>query len=255
MPRKNRPWYRRSAGAWHVTYKKKQHNLHVEDETDEAAAWDAFRALVSKLNGTGQPVATVRSEPCAALVAEYLEAIAHKVVPRTKKGYESYLRRFVARFGNVQPALVDAATVEKDPAGENWSDSNRANYLWGVQAFVRWCGVTTFRLNRPAKESRGAEAVISEDTHRLVLREATGDFHELCRFWHAVGCRPMEGARLTAEGVDWASGTATLKVALNHDQMPAARRSPRPPCTLPRTAATLPARRPVPATSMWTTPS
>ena len=101
--------------------------------------------------------------------------------------------------------------MEKRATEEGWSDTNRANYLWTVQAFVRWGGRKDFKLHRPSKESRGAEAAISEETHRLVLKESRGDFHELCRVLWFIGCRPMEAARLQRESVDWASGTATLK--------------------------------------------
>jgi integrase len=192
-----------------VTHKGKQTPLPITDPGDVAGAWDSFRALVDRAILESKP--TGRPEPLAALVPEYLESISHRVLERTRIGYESYLRTFVARFGSVQAGQLDAATVEKDATARGWSDTNRANYLWTVQAFIRWAGRKDFGLARPAKESRGAESLVPLELHARVLRETTGDFHQLIRFLWCVGCRPMEGAGLTAEVVDWASGTVTLK--------------------------------------------
>ena len=211
MPRKAAPWYRRAAGRWYVTFNGKQTPLPITDPNDQAGAWDAFRAMVSQAVKDATDGSVGRPEPVAELVRPYLDSIAHKITPRTRRGYESYLRHFLARFGNSAAGQIDPATVEKGAAGERWSDSNRANYLWAVQAFVRWAGRKDFTLTRPAKDSRGAEAVVSPALHARVLRETTGDFHQYIRFLWATGCRPMEAARLTVEVVDWATGTVTLK--------------------------------------------
>lgn len=207
MPRKAAPWYRNTAGRWYVHINGKQTPLPVTDPNDQAGAWDAFRSLVNKAL---QSQAS-RPEPIAALVPEYLESIEHRTNRKTRTGYGCYLRRFVALFGNRAVCELDPETVEKRAKEEDWSDTNRANYLWTCQALVRWAGRKDFTLRRPSKESRGADALIDESTHRLVLRETTGDFHELCRLLWATGCRPMEAARLLATDVDWASGTVTLK--------------------------------------------
>jgi integrase len=194
-----------------VNFNGKQTPLPITDPKDQAGAWDAFRALVTQAVTDATKAAAARPEPVAELVAAYLDAIAHRISPQTWKGYAAYLRHFVARFGNSAAGQIEPATVEKSAAAENWSASNRANYLWAVQAFLRWCGRRDLKLARPAKDSRGAEAIVSPDLHARVLRETTGDFHQYVRFLWCVGCRPMEAARLTVEGVDWATGTATLK--------------------------------------------
>lgn len=212
MPRSPKPWFRAGRGRWFVQIDGKQTPLPVTDPKDEAAAWDAFRALAAKVLQAGQPPKpAARPGPVAESFAAYLDAIAHKVSPRTRAGYASYLRTFGARFGSVPAAEITPDSVERHATGFGWSDSNRHNYLWTVQAFLRWCGCPAFTLDRPPKESRGADAVIPEAAHRAVLREATGDFHQLCRLLWETGARPMEAAGLTAEAVDWASATATLK--------------------------------------------
>ena len=215
MPRKAGPWWRSSrnnTGRWYVTLHGKQHPLPITDRTDEAGAWEALKTLVKQATSEAGPAPPAgRPEPVSALVAEYLARIGPRVSDKTKKDYATHLRKFVAHFGDLCSGRIDPQAVENCAAGYQWSDSHRANFLWSVQAFVRWTGRKDFALTRPAKESRGADAVIPPDVHARVLRETTGDFHQLCRLLWITGARPMEAANLTAEGVDWTSGTATLK--------------------------------------------
>lgn len=211
MARKPAPWYRTAAKRWYVTIRSKKVALPVTDPNDQAGAWDAFRALVKQTVAEQAATSDARLEPVAELVKPYLDSIAHKIAPRTRQGYESYLRTFLHHWGKSAAGAIDPGAVEKGALQMEWSDSNRHNYLWAVQAFLRWCGFRDFKLARPGKDSRGAEAVISPELHARILRETTGDFHQLIRFLWATGCRPMEGARLTAEVVDWATGTVTLK--------------------------------------------
>lgn len=209
MPRRPRPWFRTGKGRWYVQIDGKQVALPATDPADEAAAWEAFKRLVARADSGTAP--EVKPGPIAALIPAYVEQLRPRVAPRTLTGYAGHLRRFGARFGSVPAAAVDPAAVAGHATEQGWSDSNRHNYLWAVQAFVRWCGRKDFALDRPPKDSRGAEAVISEAAHRAVLRETRGDLHQLCRLLWECGARPMEAASLTAEGIDWASGTATLR--------------------------------------------
>lgn len=205
MPRKAAPWWRSAAGRWYVRHNGRQTPLSVTDRNDQAAAFAAFQRLLEQAKST--PAS--RPEPIALLVSEYLDSISHRIAPKTRVDYGIHLKRLVARFPSSAAGQLDPSTLEKsaDPA---WSDSHKSNYLWTVQAFLRWCGRKDLRLQRPAKESRGADSVISPEVHARVLRETTGDFHQLIRFLWATGCRPMEGAGLTFEAIDWAGGTATL---------------------------------------------
>lgn len=215
MSRQSAPWFRHfkgrkrgPSGRWYVKHNGKQTPLPVTDKNDEAAAWEAFRALLGKAIPTSFQV---RNEPIAALVAEYLDSISHRTNAKTRQHYGYMLNRFAALFGSCTVAGLDPNTLEKSAAKEKWSDSHRANYLWIVQAMVRWAGRKDFTLHRPAKESRGAETIIDDATQRAILRETTGDFHQLCRFLWETGCRPMEAARIAGESVNWATGTVTLK--------------------------------------------
>lgn len=211
MPRKAAPWYRTATGRWYVYSNGKQQPLPVTDPKDEAGAWKAFQALVDRAVAESTAKPAGRPEPVAALVGDYLDSMSHRVAPKTRHDYASHLKRFVALFGNSASGQIDPATVEKRAAEHGWSDSHRANYLWAVQAFVRWTGRKDFTLTRPPKESRGADSLIPPEIHARVLRETCGDFHQLARLLWATGARPMEAAGLEAGTIDWTSATATIR--------------------------------------------
>ena len=208
MPRKAKPWPRKSTGEWYVTINGKQTPLGVHGKDNELQAWAAFQKL---LENAVERKPSVRTEPLAAIAPDYLASLESRALPKTIRDYAATLKSFLARFGNAASSEIDPQSLELHASKQGWSDSYRNNWLWTVQAFIRWTGRKDFTMRRPAKESRGADAVISEESQRLILRETRGDFHELCRFLYAVGCRPMEAARLTAEMIDWSSGTVTLK--------------------------------------------
>jgi integrase/recombinase XerC len=208
MARKPAPWFRRSTGEYYVTINGKQTPLGITDPSDIMGAWSALQKL---LENQAFKKPAVRSESLSALLPDYLASLEARAKPKTIKDYGATLKSFLARFGGCASEEIDPATVELHASKQGWSDSYRNNWLWGIQAFIRWTGRKDFTMRRPAKESRGAESVITEETQRLILRETKGDFHELCRFLYATGCRPMEAARLTVDMIDWKSGTASFK--------------------------------------------
>jgi integrase len=208
MPRKAKPWIRNATGEWYVTIQGNQTPLGVHGKEHELQAWAAFQKL---LENAAEKKPSVRSEPLAAIAPDYLASLESRANPKTIKDYRATLKSFLAVFGNRAASEIDPQSVELHASRQGWSDSYRNNWLWTIQALIRWAGRKDFTMRRPAKESRGAESLISEETQRLILRETKGDFHELCRFLWAVGCRPMEAARLEANMIDYASGTVTLK--------------------------------------------
>ncbi len=206
MPRPaGRPWFRRNRG-WYVTLDGNQIPLGVTDPRAAAQAWQALQSLLALKTHDPQGERTV-----AEAVPEFLRSIGHRVEPKTLKKYAAELAWLVARYGTGTISALDAAGIERHATAEGWSDSHRANVLYTVQGFVRWAGRKEFKLERPAKESRGADSVISADTYAAILRETTGDFHQYVRCLWATGARPGEVAGLTVEGIDWVNGYSVLK--------------------------------------------
>lgn len=209
MPRLPTPWFRRHSDGrprgWYATMSGKQISLGVKDPDDIQSAIAALQRLLSvQTDPSGQTV--------AAAVPAYLEAIRHRVCSKTHRGYTAALRWFSLHFGPLPCRSVDPLEVERRAAGESkWSNSHRANLLWLCQAVVQHAGRKDFTLRRPPKESRGAEMVISAEGYAKILRDTTGDFHQLIRVMWSTGARPSEVCGLTCEGIDWPNGTATLR--------------------------------------------
>lgn len=211
MSRRARPWFRSKRG-WFVVINGEQVNLNVSDPDDEPKAWAEFHSLLQRL----KEVAPSVEPPKAAgkvleMVPRFLDYAAKRVKPKTVKDYGYHLDWLLKHYAGDTVSTLDAEAIEDRVGAERWSDSHKANVLWTVQKFVRWAGVPGFALRRPAKQSRGGDAIVTEEVYKRVLRETTGDFHQLIRFLWLTGCRPMEGARLTCEAVDWKSGTVRLK--------------------------------------------
>lgn len=199
------PWYRVGRG-WYVTMADgEQIALGVKDKSDEQAAWKVREKLQENRS-------SVRAGSVRDLVPQYLEWCRGRgLEPKTVRDYGYELRWLLAQYGSCAIDGVNAENLERCANREEWSDSHRNNVLTTVQKFVRWAGRTDFSVRRPVKESRGADAVISPETYAVVLRETTGDFHQLLRVLWECGARPSEVAGLTVDAVDWPSGTATLK--------------------------------------------
>lgn len=195
-----------------MTVNGKQTALETTDPNDEPAAWAEFHSLLQRLKTVAPTIAgNTRAGRVQEHIPAFLDHCARRVKPKTCRDYAYHLEWLSRRFGGKAISELEAYKVEDQAAVEKWSDSHLANVLWTVQKFMRWAGAKDFTLRRPAKESRGAEAVITEAVYRKVLREATGDFHQLIRFLWLTGCRPMEGGGLIAEAVSWSSGTVTVR--------------------------------------------
>lgn len=211
MARMPHPWYRRAKRMWYTTLNGKQTPLNVSDPKDEAAAWDALRALVS--GAVKDAIAApdpVRAGRVKELVAAFLEAKAADVKPRTLRGYGQHLGWLVKHWGDEPLAAVAAQGVRTKAAGEAWSDTHRANVFWTINALFRWGGRAD-RLPLPPKESRGADVVIPEAVHRRVVAETAGDFRQLVQFLWWTGCRPGEATGLTADAVAPDAKTIRIK--------------------------------------------
>jgi site-specific recombinase XerD len=181
--------------------------------SDPNALTELLEAAVRRVMETSNSVSNpVRSDTVASAVGRYLDAVRHRVQAQTLHGYRQALSWYVRTFGERDVASVTSDEVEKSAASEPaWSDSHRANLLWLCQSVMRSAGRKEWTVRRPAKESRGAECVITAEVHERILVETSGDFNRLLHALWLTGARPGELANLTAEAVDWTSGTATLK--------------------------------------------
>lgn len=207
MPRQPRPWFRLGRG-WFVTVKGKQVPLGVEDPGSEAAAFEAFKRLMQTLkDGEASKADPTVKEAVAAFLAT---AQGRGLAESTVAGYASYLSRFVARFGTVRVSKLGKDAIESDARSRpTWGDDTRRNYLQAIEACLKHAG-RPVAFDKPPRGSAGAAAVIPESTYHMAVGAARGDLRPLLIALWNTGCRPSELRNLTAELVDWESGTATL---------------------------------------------
>jgi len=220
MPRVNRPWYRRSRRMWYVNVNGRQTPLGITDPDAQDAAEQAFRRLVESV------AARIKNAPQTAqeeertvrqAVASFLADRRGRVAAETLRGYRLALEtHLVPAFGDRRAGTLTAVELERWADRPGWSSSTRNGYLGAVQTFLKWCG-HPLALRRPPKESRGADAVLSDDQFAAVLaalpdrvRGGRGDLKALLTVLRETGARPQEVAGLTAEAVDWDAGCARL---------------------------------------------
>lgn len=214
MPRPARPWFRKSHMSFFGSVGGKPTNLHVKDPSafDEAfAVLNRLRAQFEQPPDIPDPpptVATVTSQPDPT-VAEAVDAFLAKRKPKISPGcwstYDTALRvHFVPAFG---PRAVKSLTAEEieewADRPRQWSNSTAHDYLGTVQQLLKFAKCP-LSIKRPPKESRGAEAVLSDTQFEIIVSNAgEGDFPQMLRVIRETGARPQEIAGLTVEAMDW----------------------------------------------------
>lgn len=216
MPRKAGPWWNSKRKTWMATHKGKQHRLPVTDPSQIEAALKEYNALLARLSSqipSQNPVSYPGNCPLTNVVEaveKYLKSRSGRVKPHTLNGYRWFLEQFAASVGNTPIENLTARDVERSAARGNWSPSTQHDYLGTVSTFLREMG-HPLRLQRPPKQSRGADAVWTDAEFWMVYGAAKGDFKPYLLTLRDTGCRPAEAAGLTVEGIDWEHGHARLK--------------------------------------------
>lgn len=198
MPRPSRPWYRKSRMDWHVTIGGKQIPLGVTDPNDLPAAMAAMHRILTAM-GTDPPVNPPPRPTVAEAAARFLAGCeARDLAPVTIQGYRVHLDMLTAAVGDRRLDAMTAEDFEATARRPRWNDTTRALYLSTVEAMLKHAGIK-LKLRKPAKLSRGADAVIPPEVYERLLLVAVGDWRQIIRFlWH-TGCRPGEAAKLTAD--------------------------------------------------------
>lgn len=215
MPRTARPWYRVGRGQWYGRMDGKPVPLGVFGPDQQAAAVAAFAQLLGQMTkpaaGDSPPA---RADPPASVADAVAAFLAHRkarVKPVTLAAYARHCKIISREWGHLAAAALPAAAVEDFALGRaTWARNQRRNFLATVELVLRHAG-RAVKLDKPARESAGAESVIPEETHRLAVAAADGDLGPLLEYlWH-TGCRPSEATGLTVDAVDREAGTARLR--------------------------------------------
>lgn len=214
MPRTaDRPWFRAARKQWYATVDKKKVPLGVFGPENEAAALAAFNALVQHLQAN-KPEPPAPEGTVAEAVELFLYDLRGEVKDKTISGLRQTLSHFLALYGTDSLASFDRAkwkAVERDARAKKWSDNTVRNYLVAVEQCLKHAGMKV-SLRKPDRTSAGPESVIPEKVYWQVLGACRRhDLRKLTEFlWH-TGCRPGEARSLTADMVDFSSGTCRLR--------------------------------------------
>jgi integrase/recombinase XerC len=207
MARLNKPWFRTSSGRWYITLDNVQTPLPV---TDPIAVGDATQAMIDLIikRRSGPEI---KSGTMAELVQQFLDSRRKKgATAKTIRSYGGYLKWLVARFGNRAIVGIDPDDLTSKAAATDWSSTTQHNVISTANSFIRWCGRADFQASTPPKESRGGESVVTPEVFAMLLKETSGDFHDLLRVLWLTGARPSEILGLTVEGINWETRTARL---------------------------------------------
>lgn len=209
MPRRPKPWFKKSHNAWYVKLDGKQVRL----SDDENEAWKAFHCLMAERTPLALP------PPAQRRVVDLFEAwlgsrvdVAEKTIALNRHFAQSFVS-FLPKGGRaaeVRPTHV-AAWLDANPG---WSATTRSIAVRVVKSAYRWAAYEGWtprdhleRVKAPKAAVRApAEAALVEQ----VLGEVSVEARELFRFMYLTGARPGEAVGVTAADVD--HGRRTVRV-------------------------------------------
>ncbi|HEX5269045.1 MAG TPA: tyrosine-type recombinase/integrase [Gemmataceae bacterium] len=214
--------YYPSRGAYFTTYRGKTHRL--AEGPDDAPAGPTFLAALDKFKqlmqaaeaGTAKDANTVRT-----VVGRYLEWLASRRKPRTLALRKLYLGGFCGFTDEGSPPFGDLRVGELGPhhverycdfmrkprwnahqkKHTRWTQGMVRSFIDALHATLNWAAGPRQRLisanpvkgvERPPARSRGAESLVSPETHRRALEAADPGFRQLLVVCENTGCRPGE---------------------------------------------------------------
>jgi len=213
----NGPWFRASKGTWYVTVEGKSVSLSVKGEGNRKEAVKAWHRLLAE-----EPKPKAKEEPKAeATVKEVVDAflsVKEAVVKATTHYvYGCLLQKVTNAYGKVKAIDLKASDVLRWVYSLNVSASTRSDIAGVLASAFKWAEgeglIPTNPLKavkRPAGESRGAKAVVTEEAHAKLCEAANTELRLLLTLLHETGARPSELSRLTAQDVDCANSVAIL---------------------------------------------
>ena len=217
--RKGEPWYRKHNNTWYIDYNDRQlaikdedgGNIKGSDNKDKAKqCWMLMQAkMLAPEIGDKNPLRMVFSFYLDHIKTNHPDCYpAHR---RTLVGFADSLsnREFLVK--ELTANQVDEWLAENS----NWSDTTKASYIAIIQAALNWAAEPNRRLipanpiqgyRKPRRRSRGAETMVSQDTHDVFLDHVPEDFQIILRILRDTGTRPGNICHVTAAHCDWENG-------------------------------------------------
>ncbi len=208
------PWFWQAKGTWYATVEGKRANLRVKGEGNRGEAVKAWHRVMAGVlpdtptSPTPVPMPMVNRVTVKQLGDAFLADAEGRMSKACRRNYSLFLDAFTAGVGGRDAESMTDADVVRVSQKPGWSQTYRAGFIGCVLTVYRW-GVRAKRIGtnpigemkKPAKESRGADAVVSEDDHRKLLAHADPMFADFLRLLWATGARPGELTGITADMV------------------------------------------------------
>ncbi len=205
MARQSKPHYRSEKNAWYARINGSRLSLGVKGKKTKKEAYEAWHTLIAN----GIPEKPKGELTINEVVKSFLDEASERMSAGCHRNYSIFAERLRVAFGNKRTNELTNNAVEVYARKQSeWSNTYRNQFLGFVITLYRWAlrermiNVNPLgNVNRPAKSSRGVNAVLTAEEHQTLIKHADDDFADFLNLlWH-TGCRPSEIAGLTAEQV------------------------------------------------------
>lgn len=219
-------WFRTAKNAWYATVDGRAVSLGVKGEAAYRDAQEAYYRLLATVERASSGPGTYRPhpvKPSAKLltVAELIDAFftdaESRLKPNTIRIYRYDVDAFGKKFGRTIAAELTAGDVVRWVNELGVNPTTKGIAIRSLSAVFGWAVRNDMiatnpvkRVPRPKVVSRGCEAVIDDQSHRVLLAGASDNFRTVLRVLHGTGCRPGEACRIAVENFDAENGVVRL---------------------------------------------
>ncbi len=217
--RKGEPWYRKFTNTWYIDHDGKQVSIKDEDGNNVKGADNKQAANDSWVLMQARMLAPQKGDEnhIRMVFGMYLDDV-QKTHPDALPAYKRILVGFADSLPSRDFLVKELTAFNVDHWLEqhaDWSSTTKATYVAVIMAALNWATEPHRRLiptnpirgfRKPRRRSRGAEALITAETHQALLDQAPPDFAVILRVLRDTGARPSNICRVTAAHCDWDTG-------------------------------------------------
>jgi integrase len=212
MPRRPKPWYKKSHDAWYVKIKGKLVRLGAT----EADAWKEFHRLMAD----GDAGAVRKAVPGGRVLLgdvldAWIEAKRVEVKPKTLDMMRMFAQSLLVFAPRMKAADVRPTTLADWVASHpGWGQTTRSIAIRRIKSAFRWAEDEELIARNPIAKVKAPPDRVRPPADPTVVELVMGDISEQARevltFMYLTGARPGEAISVEASGVDFAKGTARV---------------------------------------------
>lgn len=205
MARHAKPHYRSEKDAWYARINGSRLSLGVKGKKAKREAYNAWHSIIA--NGVQEKAKGELT--ISELIKSFLQEAKERMSAGCLRNYTIFADRLRVAFGNKRADELTNTKIETFTRKQSeWSSTYRNQFLGFIVTLYRWAERTKIinvnplqHVQRPAKSSRGVQAILTAEEHQTLIAHADDQFADFLQLlWH-TGCRPSEIAGLTAEQI------------------------------------------------------